>query len=67
MTFYDIPQEHPSGQNRCLYECIFDNMALYECRINKNAPLQTVFLAILPLGLNCRTITGYIIVIIIRM
>jgi len=52
MTFYDIPQEHPSGQNRCLYECIFDNMALYECRINKNAPLQTVFLAILPTGIE---------------
>jgi len=29
----------------------FDNMALYfQCRINKNALLQTVFLAILPLG-----------------
>jgi len=32
-------------------KCIFDNMALYfQCRINKNALLQTVFLAILPLG-----------------
>jgi len=34
-----------SGQNRqksSLYECIFDNMALYfECRIKKNALLQT--------------------------
>jgi len=32
-------------------ERIFDNMALYlECRINKNALLQTVLLAILPTG-----------------
>jgi len=30
---------------------IFDNMALYfDCRINKNVLLQTVFLAILPTG-----------------
>jgi len=37
----------PSGQNRP----IFDNMALYfECRINKKALLQTVFLAILSTG-----------------
>jgi len=34
-----------------LQECIFDNMALYfECRIKKNASLQTIFLAILPTG-----------------
>jgi len=36
----------------CRSECIFDNIALYyECRINKNALLQTVFLPIFPTGL----------------
>jgi len=32
---------------------IFDNMALYfECRINKNVPLQTVFWRFYPLGID---------------
>jgi len=40
------------GKNN-LKECIFDNMALYfECRIVKNALLQTVFSVILATGLG---------------
>jgi len=48
------------GQNReksSLWKCIFDNMVLYfECRIDKNALLQAVFLAILP-GLHPNILT----------
>jgi len=48
----------PSGQNHrqsSLYECIFDNMALYfECRINSRINIthsfRLFFLAILPAG-----------------
>jgi len=36
-------------------ECVFDNMTLYfECRVNKNALLQTTFLVILPTGWKLR-------------
>jgi len=46
------PCNIPVGKNaEKVCKCIFDNMARYfECQINKNALLQTVFLAILPTG-----------------
>jgi len=47
-TFTDVRSKF---LQRCLTECIFDNMALYfKCRINENIILQTIFLAIFPTG-----------------